>query len=62
MILYLTGLTSLNAEQIEAARMEGAKGWTMLWHVILPQLRPDHVHGDRRDGDRRAAQFRSDLP
>ena len=40
MILYLTGLTSLNAEQIEAARMEGARGWSMLWHVILPQLRP----------------------
>lgn len=37
MILYLTGLTSLNAEQIEAARMEGARGWSMLWHVILPQ-------------------------
>ncbi|MGF6776948.1 multiple sugar transport system permease protein [Paraburkholderia sp. GAS334] len=40
MILYLTGLTSLNAEQLEAARMEGAKGWAMLWHVVLPQLRP----------------------
>lgn len=40
MILYLTGLTSLNAEQIEAARMEGAKGWTLLWYVVLPQLRP----------------------
>ncbi|MBB5502110.1 carbohydrate ABC transporter permease [Paraburkholderia sp. MM5384-R2] len=40
MILYLTGLTTLNAEQIEAARMEGAQGWSMLWHVILPQLRP----------------------
>lgn len=40
MILYLTGLTTLNSEQIEAARMEGAKGWTMLWHVVLPQLRP----------------------
>ncbi len=40
MILYLTGLTSLNAEQIEAARMEGAHGWSMLWHVVLPQLRP----------------------
>jgi multiple sugar transport system permease protein len=40
MILYLTGLTSLNAEQVEAARMEGAHGWPMLWHVILPQLRP----------------------
>jgi multiple sugar transport system permease protein len=40
MILYLTGLTTLNAEQLEAARMEGAKGWAMLWHVVLPQLRP----------------------
>ncbi|MGA3248833.1 MAG: sugar ABC transporter permease, partial [Paraburkholderia sp.] len=30
MILYLTGLTSLNAEQVEAARMEGAHGWPML--------------------------------
>ena len=40
MILYLTGLTTLSGEQIEAARMEGAKGWSLLWHVILPQLRP----------------------
>jgi multiple sugar transport system permease protein len=40
MILYLTGLTALSSEQIEAARMEGARGWTMLWHVVLPQLRP----------------------
>ena len=40
MILFLTGLTSINSEQVEAARMEGAKGWKMLIHVILPQLRP----------------------
>jgi multiple sugar transport system permease protein len=40
MILYLTGLTGINTEVIEAARMEGAKGFTLLWHVILPQLRP----------------------
>jgi multiple sugar transport system permease protein len=40
MILFLTGLTSINSEQVEAARMEGAKGWSMLIHVILPQLRP----------------------
>ncbi|WP_254699826.1 carbohydrate ABC transporter permease [Trinickia violacea] len=40
MILYLTGLTTLNAEQLEAARMEGARGWALLWHVVLPQLRP----------------------
>jgi multiple sugar transport system permease protein len=40
MILYLTGLNSVNPEQIEAARIEGAKGWTMLRRVVLPQLRP----------------------
>lgn len=39
MILYLTGLTALNHDQVEAARMEGAKGWSMLRYVILPQLR-----------------------
>ncbi|MBT7342486.1 MAG: sugar ABC transporter permease, partial [Rhodobacteraceae bacterium] len=40
MILYLTGLNSLDPEQTEAARLDGAKGIRMLWHVILPQLRP----------------------
>ncbi|MDA9911959.1 sugar ABC transporter permease [Planktomarina temperata] len=40
MILYLTGLNSVDPEQIEAARLDGAKGLRMLWHVILPQLRP----------------------
>lgn len=40
MILYLTGLNNINPEQIEAARMDGAKGWRMLWHIVLPQLRP----------------------
>ena len=40
MVLYLTGLTAINPEVVEAARMEGAKGLRLLWHVILPQLRP----------------------
>ena len=40
MILYLTGLNNVAADQIEAARLDGAKGWKMLWHVVLPQLRP----------------------
>ncbi len=40
MILYLTGLNNLNPEVIEAGRIDGAKGWSMLWNVILPQLRP----------------------
>jgi len=40
MILYLTGLNAVNPEQIEAGRLDGAKGWRMLWFVVLPQLRP----------------------
>jgi len=40
MILYLTGLNAVDPEQIEAARLDGAKGHRMLWHVILPQLKP----------------------
>ncbi|MEM6616689.1 MAG: sugar ABC transporter permease [Pseudomonadota bacterium] len=40
MILYLTGLNAISPDQIEAARLDGAKGWRMLWYVILPQLRP----------------------
>ena len=40
MILYLTGLNSVDPEQVEAARLDGAKGWKMLWYVIIPQLKP----------------------
>lgn len=40
MILYLTGLNAVDKEQIEAARLDNARGFKMLWHVILPQLRP----------------------
>lgn len=40
MILYLTGLNAVDPEQIEAARLDGAKGLRMLWHVIIPQLKP----------------------
>ena len=40
MILYLTGLNAVDPEQIEAGRLDGAKGWRMLRHVVLPQLRP----------------------
>ncbi len=40
MILYLTGLNNVAPDQVEAARLDGAKGWKMLWYVIIPQLRP----------------------
>ena len=40
MILYLTGLNNINPEQVEAARMDNAKGFSMLWYIVIPQLRP----------------------
>ena len=40
MILYLTGLNNVAPEQIEAGRLDGAKGWRLLRHVVLPQLWP----------------------
>ena len=40
MILYLTGLNNISADQIEAGRMDGAKGWSLFWNIIMPQLRP----------------------
>ena len=40
MILFLTGLNAVDPEQIEAGRLDNAKGWKMLWYVVLPQLKP----------------------
>ena len=40
MILYLTGLNNINPEQVEAARMDGARGWSLLWNIVIPQLGP----------------------
>ena len=40
MILYLTGLNNVSADQIEAGRLDNAKGWKMLWYIVLPQLWP----------------------
>jgi multiple sugar transport system permease protein len=42
MILYLTGLSTLRPELVEAARMDGASAWRIVRHVVLPQLRPVH--------------------
>lgn len=40
MILYITGLNAVDPEQIEAGRLDNAKGWNMLRYIILPQLKP----------------------
>lgn len=42
-ILYLTGLMTLQPDLTDAARVDGAGRWQMLWEVVLPQLRPVSV-------------------
>jgi multiple sugar transport system permease protein len=42
MILYTTGLSTLPADTIDAARVDGARRLPLLRHVIVPQLRPVH--------------------
>ena len=40
MIIYLAGLATLDLAIVEAGRLDGARGLRLLWHVVLPQLRP----------------------
>ncbi len=40
MILYLAGLSNLPKNVFEAALIDGANRWQLLWHVILPMLKP----------------------
>ncbi|MER9582405.1 sugar ABC transporter permease [Mesorhizobium sp. M0276] len=38
MVLFLAGLNNLDEDLIGAGRVDGARGWRMLRHVVLPQL------------------------
>jgi raffinose/stachyose/melibiose transport system permease protein len=38
-ILFLARLLSMDEEQLEAARIDGAGWWSQLWYVIIPELR-----------------------
>jgi ABC-type sugar transport system permease subunit len=39
-ILFLIGLQAIPPSTIEAAKLDGATGARLFWHVTLPQLRP----------------------
>lgn len=39
MILFLAGLSNVDESVISAARVDGARGWNMLFHIVLPQLK-----------------------
>jgi ABC-type sugar transport system permease subunit len=43
MILYLTGLKGISPTVIEAARVDGATGWKLFWHVLFPLLKPSTI-------------------
>jgi multiple sugar transport system permease protein len=40
MIVYLAALQDIPLGLYEAARVDGARGWRMLWNITLPLLRP----------------------
>lgn len=40
MLIMLAGLTATPEEPIEAANLDGAKAWQVLWHIQIPFLRP----------------------
>ena len=39
-LLLLTGLQTVPKSLIEAARIDGARAWTIFWHIRLPLLMP----------------------
>ncbi len=39
-ILYVAGLSGVNAATKEAAQIDGANGWTIFWKVTMPDLYP----------------------
>ncbi|MDF2680675.1 MAG: sugar transporter permease [Brevibacillus sp.] len=40
MLIFLAGLQSIPEELVEAARLDGARGATLLWKIILPLCMP----------------------
>lgn len=39
-ILYIAGLSGVNAATKEAAEIDGASGWTIFWKITMPDLYP----------------------
>ncbi|MDD6344174.1 MAG: sugar ABC transporter permease [Coprococcus catus] len=40
MIIYIAGLQAIPESLNEAAAIDGANGWTRLWHVTIPNMMP----------------------
>lgn len=40
MILFIAAIQNISDEIFEAARLEGAIGWKLVWHITMPLLKP----------------------
>lgn len=40
LISMLGGLSNISTEILDAAEVDGARGWRWLWHIILPMISP----------------------
>ncbi|MEZ2128139.1 MULTISPECIES: carbohydrate ABC transporter permease [unclassified Sinorhizobium] len=40
MLMYIAGIANLPSEVLDAARVDGARGWRLAVHVIVPMLSP----------------------
>ncbi len=39
-VLFITGLQKINPSMYEAARIDSANEWQLLWKITMPQIRP----------------------
>jgi putative aldouronate transport system permease protein len=42
-IIYLANLSTVSTDMIEAARLDGASRWDIVWHINIPTLMPTIV-------------------
>ena len=40
LIIYIAGLQSVPEDMLEAAKIDGASGWTTLWKITIPNVMP----------------------
>ena len=39
-VIFFAALRQVDVSQIEAAKLDGARLWQLVWHVLLPAIRP----------------------
>ena len=40
MVIFITGMTSISGDILEAAQIDGASRWKTVWHIITPLMKP----------------------